>query len=226
MESFELIWQRAAERKQGEANLKVKVSKPKTNKQLLKVTNAQWLEVFTKKVFQSGFVWRVVEQKWPDFQRVFFNFEINKILMMPADMLERKAEDKSIIRNFKKVQTIQQNALMIDELSQGKNSFHQWVAQWPSDNIIELWLDLKKRGARLGGNTGPYALRAMGKDTFLLSRDVEAYLREHKIIDGGLYTNRSLNAIQSAFNQWSQESGKSMQEVSQVLSMSWGENIR
>ncbi|HAG41377.1 MAG TPA: 3-methyladenine DNA glycosylase, partial [Pseudoalteromonas sp.] len=40
------------------------------------------------------------------------------------------------------------------------------VANWPGDDTIGLWAYLKKHGARLGGNTGPYALRALGKDTF------------------------------------------------------------
>jgi len=39
---------------------------------------------------------------------------------------------------------------------------------------------LKKHGQRLGGNTGPYALRLLGKDTFILSSDVEGYLRAKK----------------------------------------------
>ena len=178
----------------------------------------------TKKVFQSGFVWRVVQNKWPSFEEVFFNFDIEKLLMMPPDMVERKATDKRIIRNLTKVKSIQNNALMINEITKEHGSFVSWLANWPVDNMIGLWEELKKRGDRLGGNTGPYALRAIGKDTFLLTRDVEAYFRNHQIIDGGLRSKKSLKTIQNSFNQWHQTSGRSMQELSMLVSFGVGEN--
>ena len=103
-------------------------------------------------------------------------------------------------------------------------NFNEFIAQWPVDDIVGLWAWLKKHGARLGGNTGPYSLRAMGKDTFLLSRDVESYLRAHKIIDGGLQSKKSLAAIQSFFNEMRAQSGLSLQEISQTISYSVGDN--
>ena len=137
-------------------------------------------------MFQSGFVWRVIEQKWPDFETVFFGFDIDKVLLMPDEMLEQKASDKRIVRNYKKVMTVRDNAMMIKDVALEHGSFGKFVAGFEKDNITELWAFLKKRGARLGGNTGPYMLRALGIDTFLFSRDVEDYLRKNEIIDGGL----------------------------------------
>jgi 3-methyladenine DNA glycosylase Tag len=224
LESFETIYQRAAERKGGEKSLESLLSKPLSQKQLLKLTDAKILSEMTKKVFQSGFVWRVVQNKWPSFEEVFFNFDIEKLLMMPPDMVERKATDKRIIRNLTKVKSIQNNALMINEITKEHGSFVSWLANWPVDNMIGLWEELKKRGDRLGGNTGPYALRAIGKDTFLLTRDVEAYFRNHQIIDGGLRSKKSLKTIQNSFNQWHQTSGRSMQELSMLVSFGVGEN--
>lgn len=224
LESFETIYQRAAERKGGEKSLESLLSKPLTKNQLLKLTDAHILSEMTKKVFQSGFVWRVVQNKWPDFEELFFQFNIEKLLMMPPDMVERKASDKRIIRNLTKVKSIQNNALMINEITKAHGSFTSWLAHWPSNNVVGLWDELKKRGDRLGGNTGPYALRAIGKDTFLLTRDVEAYFRNHKIIDGGLRTKKSLNTIQQSFNQWQLESNRTMQEISMLVSFGVGEN--
>ena len=124
----------------------------------------------------------------------------------------------------KKVQTIPENAYMIHEVAEKNASFSQFIAQWPSDNIIGLWAYLKKHGARLGGNTGPYALRAMGKDTFLLSRDVESYLRAHQLIDGGLQTKKSQQAAQNFFNELQQQSGYSLQALSQLVAYGVGDN--
>jgi len=172
MEKFSDIYKRAVERKGSEKMLKLLLAKPLSTKQLVTLSDDDWLEEFTRKVFQSGFYWSVINSKWAGFREVFWDFSVEKLLMMPPDMLEQKASDERIVRNYKKVKTITENAYMIHEVAAQHGSFSQFIANWPSEDIIGLWAYLKKHGARLGGNTGPYALRALGKDTFLLSRDV------------------------------------------------------
>nr|WP_229333539.1 DNA-3-methyladenine glycosylase I [Glaciecola sp. MH2013] len=223
-EAFASLYDRVCKRKVSEAMVKELISKPASKQQLLEITDDRFLAEFTKKVFQSGFVWRVVRNKWPSFEEVFFEFNIDKILLMPDEMLEQKATNPAIIRNFNKVKTIRENAMMIDDVRREYGSFAKFVAQWPSDDIVGLWDYLKKHGARLGGNTGPYALRMLGVDTFLLSRDVEAYFVEHGLITGSARSKRSLKAIQDTFLHWQQESGLSLQELSQIVSYSCGDN--
>jgi 3-methyladenine DNA glycosylase Tag len=233
-ESFKSLFQRAAERKGGVRALENLLGKKILGKKLLDDTAAQQsvaeltddriLAAFTKQIFKSGFVWRVVENKWPDFEEHFFNFNIEKMLMMPEEMLERKAADPKIIRNYNKVKTIQANAQMIFEQQSDGRSFAQFIHEWPSEDIIGLWAHLKKHGQRLGGNTGPYALRLLGKDTFILSSDVEAYLRAQQIIDGGLQSKKSLTAIQTHFNTLKKESGYSLTQLSRLIAFSCGDN--
>ena len=83
---------------------------------------------------------------------------------------------------------------------------------------------LKKNGSRLGGNTGAYALRVLGKDTFIISQDLEAYLRNFGVVEGGLTSQKNQKAIQQQFNLWQQESGLSLQEISKVVAFSCGDN--
>jgi 3-methyladenine DNA glycosylase Tag len=224
LETVAAIYQRAAERKGGTTKLRMLLGTNRDDFTIADVSDDRILAEFTKKVFQSGFVWRVVENKWPNFEDTFFNFDINKVLMMPEEMMERKASDPKIIRNFNKVKTIKANGQMIFEEQQNGHSFAQFLAQWPSNDIIGLWVYLKKNGQRLGGNTGPYALRALGKDTFLLSRDVEAYFRANNIINGGLQTKSSLLAIQNCFNAWQQESDLSLSQLSRLIAYATGDN--
>ncbi len=225
MEKFASIQQRAAKRKGGDKHLKTLLSKPLTTKKLLKVSDDEWLEEFTRKIFQSGFYWSVINKKWPGFREVFWDFNVNKLLMMPPEMLEEKSADERIVRNYTKVKTVIHNASMIHFSNKDNGlDFNEFIANWPTDDIVGLWAWLKKHGSRLGGNTGPYTLRALGKDTFLLSRDVESYLRVHKIIDGGLQSKKSLAAIQAFFNEMQKQSGLSLQEISQTISYSVGDN--
>lgn len=224
LEKFDDIYQRAAARKGGAAKLNILLGPSQQDHLLVNIGDDRFLAEFSKKVFQSGFVWRVVENKWPNFEQSFFNFNIEKILMMPEEMMERKASDPKIIRNFNKVKTIKANAEMIFEQQQQGHSFAEFIAKWPSDNIIGLWAYLKKHGQRLGGNTGPYALRALGKDTFLISRDVEAYFRAHDIVTGGIQTKSSLNAIQASFNDWQQQCDLSLSQLSRLIAYATGDN--
>lgn len=223
-EKFTTIYQRAAGRKGGEKPLESLLHPPVEPAKLAALGDDKYLAECTKKIFQSGFVWRVVEQKWPDFESLFFQFNIDKILLMPDEMLEEKASNPAIIRNLRKVMTIRENALMMADAQEQHGSFAEFIANWPVENITGLWLHLKQHGSRLGGNTGPYALRALGKDTFLLSRDVEGYLKAHDVITGAATSKRSLQAIQHTFNEWQQESGRSLQEISRTVSFASGDN--
>jgi len=224
LEKIDDIYQRAAARKGGVANLNILLGPGNEDRLLAAIPDDRFLSEFTKKVFQSGFVWRVVENKWPNFEESFFNFNIEKVLMMPEEMMERKASDPKIIRNFNKVKTIKANGQMIFEQQRQGHSFAEFIAKWPSDDIIGLWAYLKKHGQRLGGNTGPYALRALGKDTFILSRDVEAYFRAHDIITGGIQTKSSLNAIQNSFNHWQKQCDLSLGQLSRLIAYATGDN--
>jgi len=225
MHNFDDIYQRAAQRKGGEAALESLLSHPLSNAQLRRIPGDKWLEEFTRKVFQSGFYWQVINNKWPGFREVFWDFNIEKLLRMPPEMLEQKASDERIVRNFNKVKTVPLNAAMIYFHHQDHGqSFSQFIADFPTERIVELWAYLKQHGARLGGNTGVYALRALGKDTFILSRDIEAHLRANDIITGGLQSKRSLAAIQHYFNELQQHSGRSLQQLSQLIAFSVGDN--
>lgn len=225
MEHFSEIYQRAVQRKGGEDSLCALLSKPKTTSALAALTADNWLEELSRKIFQSGFYWQVINNKWAGFREVFWNFEIAKLMLMPPDMLEQKACDTRIVRNFNKVKTIPVNAAMIYyHQQQTGQSFVDFIANYPPEQIVDLWLHLKQKGARLGGNTAAYALRALGKDSFILSSDVAHYLRIQGVIEGGLYSKKSLYASQQAFNEYHQQSGLSLQEISQIIAFSVGDN--
>ncbi len=224
IEKFDQLYQRACDRKGGEQQLSLLLGQPSDDASLKSISDDRFLAEMTKKVFQSGFIWRVVENKWPAFEKVFFKFNINKNLMLSDEMIEKKAQDPAIIRNYIKVKTVRDNAYMIHDVCTKGGSFAEFIADWPSNDIVGLWDYLKKHGSRLGGNTGPYSLRALGKDTFLLSRDVEEYLISRDVFSGSSTSKRSRNQIQQFFNEMQQQSGHSLQQLSQIIAFSTGNN--
>jgi 3-methyladenine DNA glycosylase Tag len=224
MEKFDSIYARAAERKGGEQGLESIVSKPLTRDEIAAIPEDRWLSAFSMKVFQSGISWKVVRNKWPNFEEHFFQFRVDPLLMLSEEQWEQKAQDPKIIRHMTKVMSIPANAAMIQRARFEHDSFAQMVADWPKETITDLWAHLKKHGARLGGNTGPYALRQLGVDTFILSNDVEGYLRNTNIIDSGRGTKRAMTAANKAFMEWHQQSGRSLSEISQIIAYGFGDN--
>jgi len=81
--------------------------------------------------------------------------------------------------------------------------------------------ELAKRGARLGGRTGQFFLRFIGKDSFVLSADVVACLRDAGLEIGENPTSKKdLGKIQAQFNAWAEETGLSLTHLSRICAMS------
>ena len=224
IEKFAAIYTRAAERKGGDAGLEALLPSGLSDQELTQYSDAQLLSEISKKVFQSGFVWRIVEAKWPEYEKAFFGFEPFKVLMLSPEQLQERASDPKLIRHLKKTMAIYDNAHMVNDIAREHGSLAKFIADWPSEDITGLWALLKRKGVRLGGNTGPYFLRSMGKDTFLLTNDVQGYLKSHGLVDYGFSSKAGMKQVQEVFNHWQQESGRSLADISRVLACSVGDN--
>ena len=83
----------------------------------------------------------------------------------------------------------------------------------------------KKKGSRLGGNTGQYFLQHVGVDSFALTSDVVLALKQAGLeIADNPSSQRDLKLIQQTFNEWSAESGFGLLQLSHILAYSVGEN--
>lgn len=102
MEKFNDIYQRAVERKGSTQMLQQLLAKPASKRQLVALSDDDWLEEFTRKIFQSGFYWSVINSKWAGFREVFWQFSVEKLLMMPPDMLEQKPATSVLFAIIKK----------------------------------------------------------------------------------------------------------------------------
>jgi len=224
MEKFEILYDRALIRKGGKKALQKQLPIKVSKKTLKSLPNRDYLAAMTKKIFQSGFIWRVVENKWQGFEEVFWGFEPDKLELASDEQIERMAQEKRIIRNFTKVKAVRENAYFVKEVSDKHGGFGAFIADWPETEITQLWLYLKKHGCRLGGNTGPYFLRAMGKDTFLMTSDVVSYFIGQGLIDRQPNSQRDLKLVQTTFNDWQQQSGQTMAAISKIVACSIGEN--
>lgn len=188
---------------------------------LARTRDDRWLAQMTRCIFQAGFVWRVVDYKWDDFEDVFFGFPPDRIVMLSPEQLDRFAANPRIIRNRQKVLCVPLNARFILDIAREHGSFGRFVAQWPAHDLIGLFNLLKKRGARLGGMTGQRLLRNMGKDTFIVTADVVRCLQGAGLdIRDNPASMREMKLIQGAFDTWHEESGESYSHLSRIGALS------
>jgi 3-methyladenine DNA glycosylase Tag len=82
-----------------------------------------YFEELTKAVFQSGFSWRVIRDKWPGFQRAFDGFDIPAVAAYGEPDVERLLADTAIVRNRRKIRATIENARTIWTLVRDHGSF-------------------------------------------------------------------------------------------------------
>ncbi|MCG8434889.1 MAG: DNA-3-methyladenine glycosylase I [Gammaproteobacteria bacterium] len=223
MEKFSRINARAAKYKGGKDKLEALLPKALTPARLTRIPDDRYLAQMAKSIFQSGFVWRIVENKWNDIETAFKRFNPLAIAHLSDEQVEKLTNDKRVIRHYKKILAIRHNATFILQITAEHGGFGKFISTWPEDDIVGLFEFLKKHGQRLGGNTGQFFLRHVGKDTFILTNDVVSALIIQGVVAKRPSSKSELKSVQRAFNQWREESGRNLCEISRILACSLGE---
>ena len=109
---------------------------------------ADYLEVMSKSVFQTGISWRVVDSKWPGIKEAFHSFDPSILIRLTPEEIDELAQDTRIIRNRRKVEAIVGNARTMLELEKKHGSFVKYLRSFGS--FEELTKDLKKQFKFLG----------------------------------------------------------------------------
>lgn len=224
MISFQSILERAANRHGGEDAFNEKLAGHYYGSDLEKIKapkgDDRWLSEFSKRIFQAGFNWQVVENKWEGFEDAFWGFDPKRCARIDMDDMEALTADTRIVRNPRKIKSVPINAEMIKNMTAEKGSADAFIRGWASEDYIGLLDYLNKNGSNLGANTASYALRFSGVPSFILSKDVTAALIHAGVIDKPATSKGAKKAVQAAFNEWTEESGKDLTYISRVLAHS------
>ncbi len=182
----------------------------------------RYLAAMARAIFQAGFQWRIIDQKWPDFERAFSGFELARNALMSPEDFDRLLSDKSIVRHGAKIAAVCDNAVFLSDLGKEHGNAAKVLEAWPKHDLIGLIRLMRKRGARLGGATGFNALRIAGIDTFMPWTDVAAGLTDLGVIDGKLTSLGELTAAAEFFADWSDAVDQPIARLSQLLALSIG----
>ena len=222
MRTLEEILEISIERKGSESAVFDSFEPSKSSDEIAALPDDRWLAEMTRAIFQAGFNWKVVDRMWPGFEAAFAGFDIGRNAMMSDERFDELCKDTSIVRYPQKIQSVQKNAVYIQEITAAHGGFGSFVANWPSDDFAGLLETLKKNANRLGGTTGQYFLRAMGVDGYILSKDVTGRLVAEGVIDKAPTSKSAMSSVQSAINAWAEESGRSLKEISRIMATSCG----
>lgn len=210
----------AAVRKGGAAAFEKSLPAPKSRAELTAIPDDRWLAAMTRAVFQAGFSWKVIENKWPGFEAAFWGFDPGRCALMSDDDFDALLKDKRIVRNGAKIRSVAENATFLRELAAEHGSAARAFAEWPAEDYAGLLTTLKKRASRLGGTSGQYFLRTMGVDSFVLSRDVVRALIREGVVEKEPTSQRDLARVQTAFDRWRVETDRPMTQISRILACS------
>jgi len=219
MRHFNELFAIAAERKGGAQALEALLPSPLTAAEVAAIPEDRWLSQMTKSIFQAGFNWKVIENKWSGFEEAFYSFKVNRCAFLNDEEFDALLSNKAVVRNGMKLRTVIDNAIFIQELRE-EGGIGKVFGEWPKTDFISLLELLKKRASRMGGMSAQYSMRQMGLDSFLLSQDVTARLIAEGIIDKPATSKTALRSVQAAFNTWMDQSGRGLTQISRVLAMS------
>jgi 3-methyladenine DNA glycosylase Tag len=224
MGRFDAIYAIAAARKGGPEALEALIAEhaPKTQRQIAATPDDRILAMMTERVFQAGFSWKVIENKWSGFELGFNRFDPRSCAAMSEETFDALLKDVRIVRNAQKILSVQANARFLLDLAAEHGSAAKALADWPDDDYAGLLELLKTRASRLGGESAMRFLRSLGKPSFIYSRDVTAALIREGVLTRPPSGKRDMRSVQAAFNAWAAESGRDLTAISRVLSMSVG----
>lgn len=225
MKSFDAILKRATKRKGGKDELQALLPEQVSSDSLANMPDSYFLEEMTRSIFQSGFVWRVINSKWPTFREAFFDFEPGRLMKLTDQHWEDYIHDKRIVRHRQKINALRHNLWFVNDISHEYQGFGRFLVEWPKSDLVGLFKMLKTRGSRLGGNTGQYFLQHVGVDSFALTKDVVAGLQLYGLdVNDNPGSQKDLKLIQKTFNEWHESSGLCYFHLSMILAYSVGEN--
>ncbi|MGI9451827.1 MAG: DNA-3-methyladenine glycosylase I [Geminicoccaceae bacterium] len=217
---FEAIEERARERVGGFAELVARLPRPKSGEELRGIPDDRYLSQMSRRVLEAGRRPGSVDANWPAIEGLFVGFDPKCVQALTDEELDGIAHAEPTIGNQTKLRSIRDNAKALIRLKDERDGMGAYLADWPADRVVGLWSDLSGRFARLGGNSAPYFLRMVGKDTFVLSNDVIRALDHWDAFIGKPRSQGAKSEIQRVFNSWMHASSLPLCQISVILALS------
>ena len=121
----------------------------------------EYFERMTKSLFTAGLNWKMIENKWPNFEKAFAGFSTAKVSKFSGKQVKSLMQDTGIVRNEKKIEATIYNAKAVMDASKEFGSFKNYLASFKKDDE-GLQTDLQKRFKHLGASSSRTFLWSVG----------------------------------------------------------------
>lgn len=126
--------------------------------------DAGYFAKISQAVFQSGFSWTVIRNKWPNFERAFAGFDVDQVAVFDAHDVERLLEDRSIVRNGRKIEATIANARVCQELIREHGSLAGYLRSMDGMSYADRSRKLSKTFKFIGPMGAYFFFYSVGED--------------------------------------------------------------
>jgi len=124
-----------------------------------------YFENMTRVIFLAGLSWKIIDEKWPNFQRAFKDFSIDSVAKFEESDVERLVSDAGIVRNRAKIVAAIGNAKQFQNVKKEHGSFQSYLDTLDKSNNYALVIkELGKRFSRLGPSSARIFLFTVGEN--------------------------------------------------------------
>lgn len=132
-------------------------------------------ELFSLETQAAGLSWLTVLSKRDEYKKAFYDFELQKVIHIKEEEIDKIMEKYNVIKNKPKLLAIVNNAILIDEITKEHGSWHDFLWSYinhtqivnfyenykdsptKSDISDKITKDLKKQGFKFVGSVTIYA---------------------------------------------------------------------
>lgn len=128
------------------------------------IDDAGYFAKLTQAVFQAGFSWQVIRQKWPAFEQAFSGFDIDAVAGFDNEDVERLLEDKGIVRNGRKIEATIANARTAQALVETYGSMHSYLRSMDGQDYDSRAKSFSKQFKFMGPMGAYFFFYSVGED--------------------------------------------------------------
>ena len=124
-----------------------------------------YFENMIRVIFQAGLSWKMIDEKWPNFQKAFKNFSIDQVARFTEKDVKRLMSDKGIVRNRAKIVAAVKNAKHFQSIKKEHGAFRSFLNGLDKSNdYASVIKELNERFQRLGPSSARIFLYTVGED--------------------------------------------------------------
>ncbi|MHA1986112.1 MAG: DNA-3-methyladenine glycosylase I [Promethearchaeota archaeon] len=123
-----------------------------------------YFEILSKAVFNAGFSYQVVRNKWEGTKEVFHDFDPEILSKWTVDEITEALESPKIIRNSRKVMAIVSNAKVFLDIVKKHKSFENFLKSFKEKSYKERQKIISKQFKWLGPTGSHFFLWSVGED--------------------------------------------------------------